>query len=144
VSSPYGSVVPDTSDAPLLLASAGVGCTPVIGILDHLVATASARRVIVVHADRSVADHPLRRQLHRAVRALSNARAHVWYEQPHLGWPAEYVGFADLSALELPADVQAYVCGPIQFIDSIRQQLTDRGVPAAAIRHELFGPDLTA
>jgi ferredoxin-NADP reductase len=28
------------------------------------------------------------------------------------------------------------------FIDSIRQQLLDRGVPATAIRHELFGPDI--
>jgi nitric oxide dioxygenase len=144
VSSPYGHVVPDSSGAPLLLASAGVGCAPVIGILDHLVATCSARQVTVVHGDRSVADHALRRQLHDAVHTLPNARAYVWYEQPHPGWPVEYVGFADLSALDLPADVQAYVCGPIQFIESIRQQLTDRGVPAAAIRHALFGPELAA
>lgn len=144
VSNPYGSVVPDTSDAPLLLASAGVGCTPVIGILDHLVATSSTRPVTVVHADRSVADHPLRGQLHRAVRALPNARAHVWYEQPHLGWPSEYVGYADLETVDLPADLQAYICGPIQFVDSVRQQLMDKGIPATAIRHELFGPDLAA
>src|SRR6266496_3400558 len=39
LSRPYGNVVVATSDSPLLLASAGIGCTPVIGILDHLVAT---------------------------------------------------------------------------------------------------------
>lgn len=142
LSAPYGSVVPDAGNAPLLLASAGVGCSPVISILDHLVATSSTRPITVVHADRSVADHALRRQLHRAVRALPNAHLYVWYERPHLGWPQDYVGLADLGALDLPTDLQAYVCGPVQFIESIRQQLTDKGVPAAAIRHELFGPDL--
>jgi nitric oxide dioxygenase len=144
LSPPYGNVVADTSDAPLLLASAGIGCTPVLAILDHLAATSSPRPVTVVHADRSVADHPLRGQLHRIVGELPNARAHVWYEQPHPGWPAEYTGFSDLSKLDVPADLQVYVCGPVPFIESIRQQLMDRGVPATAIQHELFGPELAA
>jgi len=144
LSRPYGNVVVDTSDSPLLLASAGIGCTPVIGILDHLVATSPARPVTVVHADRSVADHPLRWELHHSVSELPNARAHVWYEQGHPGWPSEYTGFSDLSHLDLPADLQAYVCGPVPFVESIRRQLTERGVPAAAIRYELFGPDLAA
>jgi nitric oxide dioxygenase len=78
------------------------------------------------------------------VSQLPNARVHVWYEQPHSGWPAEYTGFSDLSNLDLAPDVQAYVCGPAPFVDSIRQQLLDRGVPAAAIRNELFGPELAA
>jgi nitric oxide dioxygenase len=144
LSPPYGNVVADTGDAPLLLASAGIGCTPVIAILDHLAATSSPRAVTVVHADRSVADHPLRGQLDRIVGELPNARAHVWYEQAHPGWPAEYTGFSDLSNLDLPADLQAYVCGPVPFIESIRQQLMDRGVPATAVQHELFGPELAA
>jgi len=144
LSPPYGNAVVDTGESPLLLASAGIGCTPVIGILDHLVATSSARQVTVVHADRSVMDHPMRSQLHRNVSQLPNARVHVWYEQPHSGWPAEYTGFSDLSNLDLAPDVQAYLCGPAPFVDSIRQQLLDRGVPAVAIRHELFGPELAA
>jgi ferredoxin-NADP reductase len=32
----------------------------------------------------------------------------------------------------------------VPFIESIRRQLIDRGVPASAIRHELFGPELAA
>ena len=144
LSPPYGNVVADTGDTPLLLASAGLGCTPVIGILDHLLATSSPRPVTVIHADRSASQHPLRGHLHRIVSQLPNAQAHVWYEQPHPGWPAEYTGFSDLSNIGLPVDLQAYLCGPVPFIDSIRQQLLDRGVPATAIRHELFGPELAA
>jgi nitric oxide dioxygenase len=144
LSHPYGNVVADTGNAPLLLASAGIGCTPVLSILDHLVASSSGRPVTVVHADRSLADHPMRSQMRRAVAALPDARAHVWYEAPHLGWPAEYTGLADLSVLPLPSDVQAYLCGPVPFIESVRRQLLDRGVPAKAIRYELFGPELAA
>jgi nitric oxide dioxygenase len=144
LSSPYGNVVVDPGDAPLLLASAGIGCTPVISILQHLVATSSSRPVTVVHADRSLADHPLRQELHDSIRDLPNARAHIWYERAHPGWPARRTGFADLSSLDLPDNLQAYLCGPVPFIGAVRQQLIRRGVPAAAIRYELFGPDLAA
>jgi len=144
LSSPFGNVVADTGASPLLLASAGIGCTPVISILDHLVATASMRAVTVVHADRSVATHALRRPLYHSVSRLVNAQARIWYEQPHLGWPAEYTGFVDLNKVEVTADMHAYICGPVAFVESIRQQLLDRGVAPTAIRHELFGPELAA
>ena len=143
-SPPYGSVVVDGGNSPLLLASAGIGCTPVIGILDHLVATRSLRHVIVVHADRSVATHALRRPLYHSISRLVHAQARIWYERPHPGWPTAYTGFVDLSKVAVTADMQAYICGPVPFIESIRQQLLDRGVPATAIRHELFGPELAA
>jgi nitric oxide dioxygenase len=102
ISNPYGNVVLDSGDSPLLLASAGIGCRPIISILEDLVAISCTRPVIVVHADRSLADHPLRSQLHRSVRQLPSARAHIWYEQPHPGWPSEYVARSDLSWLDLP------------------------------------------
>ena len=144
LSPPYGNVVVDGGSSPLLLASAGIGCTPITGILDHLVATGSLRHVTVVHTDRSVATHALRRPLYHRVSRLVNAQARIWYEEPHPGWPAAYTGFVDLSKVEITADMRAYICGPAPFIESIRRQLLDRGVPATAIRHELFGPELAA
>lgn len=144
LSRPFGNVVVDAGQSPLLVASAGIGCTPVIGILDHLAATSSERQVTVVHGDRSVATHALRRPLYGTASRLPNARVRVWYEQPHPAWPAEYTGLVDLRKIDVTADTQAYICGPAPFIESIRQQLADRGVPASAIRHELFGPELAA
>lgn len=44
VSAPYGDLVLDGSDAPLLLASAGIGCTPVLSMLEHLVEEDTVRR----------------------------------------------------------------------------------------------------
>ena len=144
LSHPYGNVVVDTGDAPLLLVSAGIGATPVISILKHLVMTSSTRQVTVVHADRSLLDHPLRQELHHSIRDLPNARAYVWYEHAHPGWPTKRHGWADLSEVDLPDNLQVYVCGPVPFIESIRQQLLDRQVPATSIRYEIFGPDLAA
>jgi nitric oxide dioxygenase len=134
----------DDGSSPLLLASSGIGCRPIIGILHHLVAIGSQRHVTLVHADRSVATHPLRLPLYHGVSRLVNAQARIWYEEPHPGWPAAYTGCVDLSKVELTADVQAYICGPVPFIESIRQQLLDRGVSATAIQHELSDPELAA
>jgi nitric oxide dioxygenase len=140
----HGNVVVDTGRWPLLLASAGSGCAPIIRILEHLAVTSSERQVTVVHADRSAATHALRRELYRSVSQLINARARIWYEQPHRGWPAEYTGFADLSKIDVTSDMYAYICGPMAFVESIRQQLLDRGVPVNAIRQELFDAELAA
>jgi nitric oxide dioxygenase len=144
LSAPYGNVVVDSGDSPLLLASAGIGCTPVLGILDDLVTNRATRPVFVVHADRSAADHPLRWEMQCSVNQLLNATSYVWYEQPDPGWPTDRTGFADLRQIDVPPDLQAYVCGPVPFIESIRQQLLDKGTSATAIRHELFGPELAA
>jgi nitric oxide dioxygenase len=142
LSAPFGNAVLDTTDAPLFLASAGIGCAPVISILDHLALTGDPRRVTVVHADRSIADHALREQMYRTVSRLADAQAHVWYECPHPGWPMAYTGRADLSRVTIADNVQAYVCGPPPFIDAVRAHLTNQGVPRSRIRHELFGPEL--
>lgn len=55
VSAPYGDLVLEPGDAPLLLASAGIGCTPMLAMLEQLVATGHPGPVTVVHADRSPA-----------------------------------------------------------------------------------------
>ncbi|BFV60296.1 FAD-binding oxidoreductase [Kitasatospora sp. CMC57] len=134
VSHPFGDLVLDESEAPLLLASAGIGCTPMIGMLDHLVRTDSKRRVVAVHGDRSAADHALAAELTTLTGELPDAVLHRWYE--------DIDGLVDLTAVELPEDVRAYLCGPLPFMRAARAQLLDRGVPATAIHYEVFGPDL--
>jgi nitric oxide dioxygenase len=39
-------------------------------------------------------------------------------------------------------DVQVFTCGPLPFMRHVRSTLLERGVPAARIRYEVFGPDL--
>lgn len=143
VSLPFGDVLLDEqSDAPVLLVSAGIGCTPMIGILDHLVATGSQRQVISVHADRSPAEHAFRTDLAELTAKLPDAAAHVWYESPEGDWPADRTGLIDLGTLDLPTGATAYLCGPLPFLRAARSQLLAAGLPAAAIHYEVFGPDL--
>ncbi|MFD4225540.1 globin domain-containing protein [Streptomyces sp. NPDC058545] len=142
VSAPYGDLVLDAVDAPLLLASAGIGCTPMLSMLDHLAATGHRAPVTVVHGDRSPADHALRADHERLTDKLPDAAAHFWYENPEPGHPADRTGPVDLSGLTVPASTHAYLCGPLPFMRAVRTQLLAKGVPAADIHYEVFGPDL--
>ncbi|MBO0518080.1 FAD-binding oxidoreductase, partial [Streptomyces beijiangensis] len=61
LSEAYGDLVLDTDPAaPLLLASAGIGVTPMTAMLAHLADHGHDAPVTVVHGDRSPADHALR------------------------------------------------------------------------------------
>jgi nitric oxide dioxygenase len=45
LSAPFGDVVLEFTDRPVVLASAGIGVTPMAGMLSHLVKTGSQRKV---------------------------------------------------------------------------------------------------
>lgn len=140
VSAPFGDLVLPEGDGPLLLASAGIGSTPMLAMLDHLVATDSKRPVTVVHADRSPADHAHREELRRLVEALPQGSLHLWYEEEATADAGH--GRADVAALDLPDDVTAYLCGPLPFMRAVRGDLLARGVAPADVHYEVFGPDL--
>ncbi|WP_434600005.1 globin domain-containing protein [Streptomyces sp. A5-4] len=141
-SAPFGDVVLDAADTPLVLVSAGIGTTPMVGMLEHLAATGSSRPVLVLHADRSPSSHALRADLHRCVDALASARALLWYEHPGVEEPGAGTGLMDLAAVDLPTDASVYLCGPLPFMRAVRGQFLRQGVPARNIRYEVFGPDL--
>lgn len=141
VSAPFGDLVLPEGEGPLLLASAGIGSTPMLAMLDRLAATGSTRPVTVVHADRSPADHAHREELRRLVDALPQGSLHLWYEEPGDTADARS-GRADVTALDVPADVTAYLCGPLPFMRQVRGDLLAGGVAAAAVHYEVFGPDL--
>ncbi|MFE6855796.1 FAD-binding oxidoreductase, partial [Streptomyces sp. NPDC057674] len=140
VSAPFGDLVLPEGDGPLLLASAGIGSTPMLAMLDHLAATGSTRPVVVVHADRTPESHAHAAELRRLVDALLQGTLHLWYEEP--GDSGALPGRADVTALDLPAGVTAYLCGPLPFLRAVRGDLVGRGVAAAGIHYEVFGPDL--
>ncbi|MGW1464832.1 globin domain-containing protein [Streptomyces sp. NPDC002308] len=144
VSLPYGDLTLGASvgAAPLLLASAGIGCTPMLSFLEHLAATGHEAPVTVVHGDRSPADHALRLDHARLTAALKGGTAHFWYEHPGDGHPADRTGLVDLGGLTVAPGTHAYLCGPLPFMRAVRTQLLAKGVPAADIHYEVFGPDL--
>lgn len=142
ISAPFGDVTLDEGDGPVLLASAGIGGTPMISMLGDLAGSGSQREVVAVHADRSQSTHALRADFEQLTAKLPNAAAHVWYEAPEGEWPADRTGLVDLSDVAIPEGTTAYLCGPFPFLRAVRGQLLDRGVPASDIHYEVFGPDM--
>jgi nitric oxide dioxygenase len=144
VSLPAGDLVLPEGDTPLLLASAGIGITPMLSMLDHLALTSSTRPVTVVHADRSPLDHVHRDEQADLVSRLTGADLHLWYEQDaHLSANANvFTGRAALDHLTPAPDTTAYLCGPLPFMRAVRGELLAKGLRPAAVRYEVFGPDL--
>ncbi len=128
------------STAPVLLASAGIGCTPMLSMLEHLAETGHPAPVTVLHADRTPADHALRADHRALTHKLPDASARFWYESD--AEPGDATGLLDLDGTPVAPGTQAYLCGPLPFMRSVRAQLIAKGVPAADIHYEVFGPDL--
>ncbi|WP_427129424.1 globin domain-containing protein [Pseudarthrobacter sp. S9] len=145
LSVPFGDVVLEYTDRPVVLASAGIGITPMAGMLSHLVKSGSQRRVMLLHADDSAASFPLREQVSQDLAQLTDGSLHTWFLEPSEGGTAadnEFSGFMDVDAVELPDDAEYYLCGPLPFLQAVRSALVARGVPAKDIQYEVFGPDL--
>ncbi|XNZ00365.1 FAD-binding oxidoreductase [Micrococcus luteus] len=146
VSNPYGDITLDEdSQAPLVLATAGIGITPAAAILDRLAEQDSERKVTFLHGDASWEAVALREQVSASLAQLPGGEGRLFLgvtpdEQPE-GFTA-VEGLIDLEGVDLPEDGQYILCGPLAFMQSTRSKLIDAGVPATSIRYEIFGPDL--
>ena len=145
MSLPYGDVVLNDGGRPVVFASAGIGVTPMAGMLSHLVTAGSNLRIMLLHADLDEKSFALRQQIVDDVAALPNASLHVWYEEgatSDLPVSDVFAGMMDLSQVTLPDDATYYLCGPVPFMQAVRSGLIDRGVSVQNIQYEVFGPDL--
>ncbi|MFJ9561533.1 globin domain-containing protein [Streptomyces fuscichromogenes] len=127
-------------ERPLLLASAGIGVTPMVAMLAALTADGHRAPVTVVHGDRSPADHALRADHEAYAAKLPDATVRFFYERD--AGPGSRTGLVDLSGIEAAPGTRAYLCGPLPFMRAVRTQLLAKGVAPADIHYEVFGPDL--
>ncbi|EKT78856.1 MULTISPECIES: globin domain-containing protein [Rhodococcus] len=143
VTTPFGDLVLQDDDAPLLLVSAGIGCTPMMGMLSHLADTEDSRPISVLHADRSPSNHAHRAELTELVERLPFAVMHRWYEDLGARRPEGHLreGRADLGEVTIAPGTRAYLCGPLPFMLGMREALLAKQVPAENIHYEVFGPD---
>lgn len=139
LSNPCGDITLSQGDHPLVLASAGIGCTPSASILRSLAENDSKREVLVLHAESSMERWALRDQMREDVAQLEAAEMELWLENPAEG---SHEGFMSLENVTIPEDASVYLCGPLPFMRKIRSQALESGVPAERIHYEVFGPDL--
>lgn len=138
LSNPYGDVTLD-GEGPVVFATAGIGCTPSASALRALAATGADREVLVLHAEKTLDAWALREQMTTDVDAINGAKLQLWLEEPTEG---HNKGFMSLAGLDLPENASMYVCGPLPFMKSIRNQAIEAGIPSTKIHYEVFGPDV--
>jgi nitric oxide dioxygenase len=139
LSNPCGDISLTEGDTPLVLASAGIGCTPIASILRSLAEQDSKREVLVLHAETNLGRWALQDQMRQDVDLLAAAELQVWLESPVEG---AHEGLMSLDGITIPEDASVYLCGPLPFMRTIRSQALASGVPADRIHYEVFGPDL--
>ena len=142
VTVPFGDLPVPPSETPVVLISAGIGITPMIGLLEYLAGQASGAEVRVLHADRSDTSHPLRERQRELVRSLPNASLEVWYEDGVIsGEPGAHPGRLSLDGVDIADNAHVYLCGAEGFVRAVRAQLVDRGLAAERVHCELFSPN---
>jgi len=147
IAAPRGTVIHDTTDAPVILVSAGIGATPVLAMLHALVDQHSEREIWWLHGARNSREHSFAAEARELLAALPNVHVDVCYSRPGTGDEpgrdydtAGRLSPSVLAELALPPDAQAYLCGPAAFMDELSAALVATGLDAAHIHTEPFGP----
>jgi MOSC domain-containing protein YiiM/ferredoxin-NADP reductase len=81
VSAPRGSFTLEPGERPLVLASAGIGITPVLAILHGLAAEPSAREIWWLYGARNGKHHPFALESRALLRLLPHGRSRIWYSR---------------------------------------------------------------
>jgi ferredoxin-NADP reductase/MOSC domain-containing protein YiiM len=146
VSAPRGSFTLEPGQRPLVLASAGIGITPVLAILHRLAAEPSTREIWWLYGTRNGRHHPFVAESRELLRRLSHGRSRIWYSRPtaedRLGTDFDAAGHltvASFDALKVPRDAEFYLCGPTSFMRALCTDLANWGVPSTRIHTETFG-----
>jgi nitric oxide dioxygenase len=98
ISNPYGEITLKDGDGPVVLASAGIGCTPTASILRSLAEAGSERQVLVLHAESSMESWALRGQMTADVERLDGADLEVWLEEPLASTKAGFMSLREWSS----------------------------------------------
>jgi ferredoxin-NADP reductase len=115
-------------------------------MLHALAAGRSARDVWWLHGARSRAEEPFAAEARSLLAGLAHGHRHVCYSHPGPGdvLGRDYQSAGRLSApvlagLGLPADADAYICGPATFMTEISAALVDLGIDGERVHTEIFG-----
>ena len=145
--SPRGKFAIDPSEGgPLVLSGSGVGVTPVLSMMNSLIAEKSRREIWFFYGVRNGAENMIVKEVAewRSLN-LPNVHVHVCYSDPDegevVGEEFQHAGrvSVDLFKQLLPSNnFDFYTCGPGPMMQSIRDGLAAWGVPDAHVHDEAF------
>jgi ferredoxin-NADP reductase len=149
VKAPAGNFHLDVNQTrPVVLIGGGVGITPVLSMLNAIVASRTARETWFFLGVRDRDDHPMKEHLETIARENPNVHLHVVYSHPREGIDQPGVDYhhsgflgAALFRKLLPSNnYQWYYCGPPPMMDVLERDLKAWGVPDEHVHYEKFGP----
>lgn len=148
VKAPAGRFHLDPDDRhPVVLVAGGIGITPLIAMLNAIVAADGGREVWLFYGVRNRAGHIMREHLMGIAARYPNIRQRIAYSEPTAdcrpGIDYDIKGHITVELLrrELPSSNYAfYVCGPSEMMRDLPAGLRRWGVPAKDIHFEAFGP----
>ncbi|MDX1802953.1 MAG: NO-inducible flavohemoprotein [Alcanivorax sp.] len=139
LSAPCGEFTLGQGDQPVNLITAGVGITPAMAMLE---AYAGQRPIRFIHAAISRDHHAFRERVDALAGDHEDVSAHYLYEEGLPGEGAHGEGRISRQWLDqwLAPEGDCYFLGPLGFMQAVKRQLTELGVPAERQRFEFFGP----
>lgn len=148
IAPPHGDFFLDVAPTtPVALISAGVGQTPMLGMLNTLHAKRHQAEVHWLHAAENGQVHAFADEVAAIAAEMPNLSRHVWYREPGkddvAGRDYQSQGLMDLGALRatlVNPQMHYYFCGPVGFMQFVAKQLLEMGVDAERMHYECFGP----
>ncbi|WP_236846504.1 MULTISPECIES: 2Fe-2S iron-sulfur cluster-binding protein [unclassified Bosea (in: a-proteobacteria)] len=147
IAPPRGEFVLATdTKRPVILASGGVGLTPLVSML-HALTDEPEREVHFLHACDDGEVHALREEVDALIRSRPGLTARYCYRAPSAADAVAGRHHADgimtraLLRSWLPlGDYDVYLCGPPPFMANVYAAFRELGVRKERIRYEFFGP----
>lgn len=139
----------EKEDNPVVLLSGGVGLTPMVSMLEHIVRSGSGRPVWYVHGAENGRVHAMGAHVRElAAQARNgNVKVYTFYntpdpgDQPGRDYDEPGLITGSWLARHTPIDEAVYyLCGPRPFLRGMVGGLARTGVPLGHIRYEFFGP----
>jgi nitric oxide dioxygenase len=137
----------EKEDNPVVLLSGGVGLTPMISMLEHVVRTGSGRPLWYIHGAENGRVHAMGAHVRELAAQARNVTVRTFYNVPdpgdQTGRDYDERGLISGSWLARHTPVEEslyYLCGPRPFLRAMVGGLARTGVPLNNIRYEFFGP----
>lgn len=148
ISQPAGSfILKQDSNDPVILLSGGVGITPMLSMLNAILATQPDRPVTFIHATANSKTHSFRSYLNKVAEKNGHVNVITLYDSPteddrsHQRFDMEGFLTSDyLQSILKNNEGDFYFCGPTPFMKLVYTILKEWGVPKKHIHYEYFGP----
>ncbi len=150
VQAPRGHFFLDVEhERPAVLIAGGVGVTPLLSMINSVVAARSSRELLFFYGVRNHADHAFKETLEHVVEQHANIRLVVAYSRPspadeqNEGRDYHHTGRVDVNLIKSylqSTNYQFYICGPPAMMETLNKQLLRWGVAKSDIHSEAFGP----